>query len=166
MGHKIQNPSGVQPWYGQAFGKWYSIEPGGSIDVEDAEVASCLAAMGGIYGGTQAPAAPVVESPADAEARARAQAANAKTASVPASVAEEVARKQLTAGPEVSPEIAQATAAELKGGSLDDALDAAGLSKSGTADEKRARYAQWLTEQTGPAAPAEPTGEPEGAPQS
>jgi hypothetical protein len=32
--------------------------------------------------------------------------------------------------------------AELKGQALDDALDAAGLSKSGTADEKRARLAE------------------------
>lgn len=33
--------------------------------------------------------------------------------------------------------------AELKGKALDDALDAAGLSKSGTADEKRARLAEY-----------------------
>lgn len=31
---------------------------------------------------------------------------------------------------------------DLKGAALDDALDAAGLSKSGTADEKRARLAE------------------------
>lgn len=34
---------------------------------------------------------------------------------------------------------------ELKGAELDTALDAAGLSKSGTADEKRARLAEHLT---------------------
>ena len=34
------------------------------------------------------------------------------------------------------------TAAELKGQALDDALEAAGLSKTGTADEKRARLAE------------------------
>jgi hypothetical protein len=33
-------------------------------------------------------------------------------------------------------------ATELKGAALDDALEAAGLSKSGTADEKRARLAE------------------------
>jgi hypothetical protein len=36
---------------------------------------------------------------------------------------------------------------ELKGAALDEALDRAGLSKSGTADEKRARLADHTTEQ-------------------
>lgn len=36
----------------------------------------------------------------------------------------------------------EAPADELKGAALDDALEAAGLPKSGTADEKRARLAE------------------------
>lgn len=36
---------------------------------------------------------------------------------------------------------------ELKGAALDDALDAAGLPKSGSADEKRARYAEHVAAQ-------------------
>lgn len=37
--------------------------------------------------------------------------------------------------------------AGLKGAALDEALEAAGLPKSGTADEKRARYAEHLAGQ-------------------
>lgn len=37
---------------------------------------------------------------------------------------------------------------DLKGAALDEALDSAGLPKSGTADEKRARYAEHLAGQT------------------
>ena len=44
-------------------------------------------------------------------------------------------------------ERAGAEAEELKGKALDEALDDAGLSKSGTADEKRARLAQYEADQ-------------------
>lgn len=37
--------------------------------------------------------------------------------------------------------------ADLKGAALDEALESAGLPKSGTADEKRARYAEHLAGQ-------------------
>ena len=39
------------------------------------------------------------------------------------------------------------TAAALKGKALDEALEAVSLPTSGTADEKRTRYAEWLAEQ-------------------
>lgn len=44
---------------------------------------------------------------------------------------------------------------ELKGAALDEALEEAGLSKSGTADEKRARLADHLADTSTPTPPEE-----------
>jgi len=50
-------------------------------------------------------------------------------------------------GYSLTEEAADDVANELKGKALDQALEDAGLPKSGTADEKRARYAEYLAEQ-------------------
>lgn len=50
-------------------------------------------------------------------------------------------------------EAPDADPAELKGAALDEALEAAGLPKSGTADEKRARLAEHLAAEQAPDAP-------------
>ena len=55
----------------------------------------------------------------------------------PAGLADALAQAEKAAA-----EAAEKLAADLKGKALDDALDKAGLSKSGSADEKRARLAE------------------------
>jgi len=147
-------------------GEWYLIEPGKSIDVEDPDVLSTL----GEYGATIERAD---LQRAHAEAAEMARAENSKTASANASTADiEARQRQVTTdvatGAVVDPN-AEVTAArgtepipgtsadpattdadgdgdaevKLTGEALDEALTTRGLPKTGSADEKRQRVAEY-----------------------
>ena len=64
----------------------------------------------------------------------------------------ELEQQYVDRGFEVTARATAPESSELKGAALDDALDAAGLPKSGTADEKRARLAEHQANGTPPQA--------------
>lgn len=145
----------------QIKGEWYCIEPGKDIDVTP-EVASILGEYGADISQADLQAA-------NAEAADLARAQNSKTASANASTADiEARRAQVTTdvatgavvdpnadvvtapnadpipGTSDGPATGDAPAAgELKGAELDQALKDRDLPTSGTADEKRARVAEF-----------------------
>lgn len=126
-GIKVGNPSGTQPFYAQVFGKWYEIEPGGSIDEDDPSV---VATLGDQYGAVvdQHQLRLALEQAGDA-----AREHNSQTASASASEGE-ILSAQATVDP-----VTGAVTADLKGKALTEALRSRGLPVGGTADEKRAR---------------------------
>jgi len=155
MSYTVQNPSADREFVANVGGVWYQIPAGESMTTDDPRVATTL----GEYG-----AGLSTEDTLDAldEHAAMNRYENALHGSAPAS-------EGSIMGAQVTVDAATGTversgipaAPTLRGEALDQALRDAGLSTSGSADEKRARLAEWQAEDLEiPVEGAGGTGEP------
>lgn len=129
---KVTNPNPERELRAHVFGTWYVIPADDSINVDDPKVVTSLVEYGAKVERHALEAA--LEQHGDDNRQQ-----NAAHASAPASEGEILERQRTVDVATGSVDEAR----QLKGESLDEALKAAGLSTSGTADEKRERLAEY-----------------------